>query len=200
MQMPQTLDIKGAETHILHKLEKELSPMLTYHSVEHTLDVLEAAMRISATEKITDEEWVLLRIAALYHDSGYLFTYKNHEEKSCEFAQNILPSYGFNPLQLASISKMILATKTPHHPKSILECIICDADLDYLGRDDVEIIANKLFEELKSLSVISTKSQWREMQIRFLETHQYYTSFSQQNRIPKKHEYLERLRSEHSNL
>ena len=40
-------------------------------------------------------------------------------------------------------SQLILATKVPQKPKNKLEKIICDADLDYLGREDFDNISDK---------------------------------------------------------
>ena len=52
--------------------------------------------------------------------------------------------------EIERICDMIMVTKYPHQPKNITEQIICDADLDYLGRDDFFKIANSLFKELSA--------------------------------------------------
>ena len=40
-----------------------------------------------------------------------------------------------------------MATEIPQNPKTHLEMIMCDADLDYLGRYDFETISNNLYTE-----------------------------------------------------
>ena len=76
---------------ILSRLEDELDSRLGYHNIAHTLDVLEQAEVIAIQEKVTDKHDVLLlKTAAIFHDSGFLFVYKNHEEKSCEIASESL--------------------------------------------------------------------------------------------------------------
>jgi hypothetical protein len=57
-----------------------------------------------------------------------------------------------------------------------LEQIICDADLDYLGRTDFWLIGNKLFLELKALEILKTDIEWNRLQKSFLNSHQYFTS------------------------
>ena len=66
-----------------------------------------------------------------------------------EYAQKFLPEYGYSKIQIEKISQLILATKVPQNPKNKLEKIICDADLDYLGREDFIYISDNFFRELK---------------------------------------------------
>ena len=69
---------------MLKLLRTDLDPRLTYHNPEHTEDVLQHVERIAAAENITDKRLLhLMRIAALFHDTGFLRTYKGHEEVSC---------------------------------------------------------------------------------------------------------------------
>ena len=63
-------DFISAEKYVLGRLEENLSPLLFYHDIGHTRNVLEAAMFIAANENISDEEKSLLRIAVALHDSG----------------------------------------------------------------------------------------------------------------------------------
>jgi hypothetical protein len=85
---------------------------------------------------------------------------------------------------------LIRATKIPQNPSNLLEKIICDADLDYLGREDFWEIGNKLFEELKTLGLISNKYEWNQNQLVFLENHSYFTNASQKLRNERKHQNL----------
>ncbi|MEO7961117.1 MAG: HD domain-containing protein [Ginsengibacter sp.] len=182
-----------AEQFIYQKLKKEVSASLYYHGVHHTLDVLEAALKIAEAEKITKEELRLLRIGALYHDAGFITIYKNHEERGCEMAHEFLPSFGFTTPEIKVICKMIMATKLPQNAHSKLEKIICDADLDYLGREDFYQTAETLFSELKKHSYVKDKEEWNEIQKSFLQKHTYYTSYSRENREPQKQIFLKEI-------
>ena len=182
--------------HIIAKLQNGLNPLYTYHSLEHTLDVLEQVQAIAASEKMDDKEKLfLLKIAALYHDTGFLFVYSGHEEQGCELAKKELPGFGLTKPQIKKICGMIMATKIPQSPTNKLEKIICDADLDYLGRDDFEPISNSLYKEFLTVGFVKDYSDWMKKQIGFLEMHQYFTKSSKQIRQPKKLEQLIKLKA-----
>ena len=186
-------DYSGAEEFIIKKLNEELPENLTYHNMDHIYDVLDAAIKIAATENISEDKIKLLRIAALYHDSGFTSTYKNHEDRGCALAKETLPNFGFSTAQLDSICSMIMATKIPQSPHNNLDRILCDADLDYLGRDDFYEIGDRLFEEMKNRGFIETEREWNLTQKVFLENHRYHTDFGKNNREEKKQEHLEEV-------
>ncbi len=190
MKTPQ---FENAEKFIFNRLKKELASTLIYHGPHHTPDVMNAAMKIAETENITGEDLNLLRIAVVFHDAGFIYVYKDHEEKACEMAKDILPLFDFPEKQIEIICGMIRATKIPQEPTNILEEIIGDADLDYLGRDDVYPIAQTLFDELKVHANLRDEKMWDDIQIGFLQKHQYHTAYSKKNRMPNKQQYLQEL-------
>jgi uncharacterized protein len=96
---------------------------------------------------------------------------------------------------VAIVCGMIMATRIPQEPKTHLEKIIGDADLDYLGRDDFEQVAATLFKELKVRGLVSDITGWNQVQIRFLETHQYWTATAQNWRNAAKQQHLNNLKA-----
>lgn len=175
-----------AERFIMSKLLSELSPKLHYHSYYHSKDVTRQAERIAIGEGITDEDLFLLKTAASYHDAGFIKQYEKNETIGAQMAEEILPNFGYSTSQIKRIKELIYVTEVPHQPKNKLEEIICDADLDYLGRDDFHEISDKLRRELKEHGKIDSDRKWDEMQIRFLEQHRYFTKTSIETRRPKK--------------
>ncbi len=171
---------------ILDKLKKELTKNLTYHSLGHIKDVYKAAENLAALEDVNDADKRLLLTAVLFHDSGFLISQKEHERLSCELAQKHLPDFGYTPLEIEKISGMIMATQIPQTPNNKLEKIICDADLDYLGRDDFFTIGDKLFDELVMYGIIDSENEWNKLQVRFLEKHHYFTTSAKKLRKDKK--------------
>lgn len=174
---------------ILSRLERELDPRLGYHNLLHTLDVMKQTEIIAKQEGINDKhELLLLNTAAAYHDSGFLLVYKGHEEKSCEIATEDLKNV-FSEEDIKKICGMIRATKIPQSPNTLLEQIICDADLDYLGRNDFEPISRNLYDEFISFKIIPEDVIWDYIQIRFFESHQYFTktAIEKRNKIKMKH-------------
>lgn len=187
-------DFQALKANIIQRLSG-LDKRLTYHNLAHTLDVMEQAVRISVDESITDPEQLLLvKIAALYHDTGFLFTYRGHEEKSCEIARQDLADTDLTADQVDTITGMIMATKIPQSPANLMEEIICDADLDYLGRDDYPPISDHLKVEFLAYGIIREDKDWDPLQIDFFEKHRYFTRSSRALRAPRKQQYLAMLK------
>jgi uncharacterized protein len=178
---------------VFDKLNKELPKHLYYHSPGHVADVYEAAMRIAEMEGVSQSDKELLATAVLFHDSGFIFQSKNHEEKGIAIAHQMLPAYGYTFNEIEQISGMILATKIPQTPHNKLEEIICDADLDYLGRDDFWEIGNSLHKEILATGVEMSVKEWNELQARFLTAHHYFTNTAIAARKQKKQEHLETI-------
>jgi HD superfamily phosphodiesterase len=172
---------------VIKLLSSKLDKRLCYHNIQHTLDVVMQAERIALGEGIIDEKKILLlKMAALFHDSGFIYTYIGHEEKGCEIARELIVNKEINAKEMKIITETIMATKIPHKPTTQLQRIICDADLDYLGRDDYKIISTELKNELLNYGFIKTDAEWLKMQISFFESHIYFTKTSTDTRLAKK--------------
>jgi adenylate cyclase len=179
---------------ILDKLEKELPPFLFYHNYKHTIDVVTQAELIAWGEGIPDDEILLLKTAALFHDTGQIYGSKDHEEKSCDIAKEYLPDYGYNEEQINKTCELIMATKLPPQPKTLIEQIMCDSDLDYLGRSDFIPISNSLFDELKAQNILTDLNEWNKLQVKFLSNHQFFTKTANNLREVNKQQQIERIK------
>ncbi len=171
---------------LVHLRLKALAPELYYHSIDHTLDVLKHSARIGLKEGVDEHEMYLLKVAALYHDAGFLETYIGHEEKSCAIFLQDAGKLNFTELDKKIIQGLIMATKVPQKPKTLLQKIICDADLDYLGRNDFPKITNRLKKEFLHYAIITSEAEWKKLQKKFLKNHRYHTTSSQKLREPVK--------------
>lgn len=183
---------------VLTRLSLEIAETLSYHGVHHTRDVLGVCETRAKALGLPEDERTLLFTAAVMHDAGFLQGLHNHEKEGVKIAKEILPEFGYNASDINQIAGMILATKIPQLPKTKLERILCDADLDYLGRSDFYTIGFTLFLELKALGVISDRKEWDALQIKFLSNHQYHTDISIQLRAPQKQLRLEELKEKWS--
>ena len=76
---------------------------LYYHNLDHTLDVLEASQRIGSAEGLNFSDLNLLKVAALFHDVGFVDFYENNERLGADYAAEHLPSYGYNDSQINKI-------------------------------------------------------------------------------------------------
>jgi uncharacterized membrane-anchored protein YitT (DUF2179 family)/predicted metal-dependent HD superfamily phosphohydrolase len=179
---------------IIHKLKQGLPGYLSYHHAEHTQQVVVKATEIGVHERLTEDELLLAKTAALLHDTGFLQTHENHEEISCKYAQKILPDYGYSVEQIDQVCAAILATKTPQSPQNLLAKIVCDADLYYLGTEEYTKRASHLEAELLKLGMITSQTDWVSVQINFLSDHKYFTSYALEHCEIKKQQHLDQLR------
>lgn len=185
-------DFENAEKYIMGLLEDKM-PKLQYHNTDHIYDVLNSALMIASHEHLSEDEIKLLRLAALYHDAGFIHSPKNHEEKAAAMAREFLPQFGLSDDQITAITSMILATRIPQTPTNQLDKVLCDADLDYLGREDFYEIGGRLLAELKAQGVVETEREWNLVQKTFLESHRYHTQFSKENREQKKLQHIQEI-------
>jgi class 3 adenylate cyclase len=180
---------------ILDKLERELPGFVFYHNVKHTVDVVTEVELIGWAEGCSDEEILLLKTAGLFHDTGITVSFDNHEFHGAEYARKILPGYNYLPEQINRICEIIMATKLPPKPSNLLEEIICDSDLDYLGRSDFIPVSNTLFEELRAQNKMKDINEWNKLQVRFISGHQYFTKTARSLREVNKQLQIERIQS-----
>ncbi len=180
---------------ILDKLEKELPAYLYYHNVKHTVDVVTEVELIGWGEGVSDEEILLLKTAGLFHDAGHTVDYDTHEYQGTLLAREMLPKYNYNPEQIELICQIIMSTKLPPKPQNLLEAIICDSDLDYLGRSDFIPVSNTLYQELNEQNKIGSLNDWNKLQVKFISGHQYFTKTARSLREVNKQKQIERISS-----
>ena len=187
------LNTKAAKQFALDKLDSELDEDLVYHSVEHTLDVVNAARLLGEMEGLVSNDILLLETAALYHDIGFTETYEDHEEHSVKIARKALPEFGYSQNDIEIIAGAINATKIPQKPKNLLEEVLADSDLDYLGREDIFVIGQRLHYEWNRQGRDMSLVEWHETQIRFLQKHRYFTQSALNLREARKQENIREL-------
>lgn len=106
---------------MIEKLEAEMPSRLSYHSLNHILDVLKSAIELAEMENLSAVETELLKVAVLFHDAGFIETVRGHEEVGYSMAKEILPQFGYNESEIKEIGGMIMATKYPPMPKTLSE-------------------------------------------------------------------------------
>ncbi|WP_339611536.1 HD domain-containing protein [uncultured Planktosalinus sp.] len=178
---------------VISRLEKELPDSLAYHNAHHTEFVVEKAKMLADYENIKGRNLELIKIAALYHDTGFLLNREDHESNSCQIAtQDLHPSL-LTQKELDTVCGMIMATKIPQRPHNILEKIVADADLFYLGTPKYTEFSRKLFIELTHFDSSINEDKWLKIQIGFLSSHSYHTSYGKEVLEPVKRNTLKAL-------
>lgn len=189
------MDYNSLKESIFQLLGESLPEHLSYHGLHHTRDVL-AALEIYLVEEKIDKErdQILPKTGAVLHDCGFSIADQNHEENRVKIARATLGDFGYTHEEIEIVADMILATKVPQRPQSHLEEILCDCDLDYLGKEDFESISMSLFAEWKAYQMVKHPEEFEIKQIRFMESHSYFTEFARKNRDPKKQKTLQLLK------
>jgi len=170
-------------------------PALVYHNLQHTEAVVTAATQIANHYQLDDEEFFIVQVSAWFHDLGYMVDIEAHEEKGAEIAAEFLKNHDVGDAEIQLVRGCILATKMPQSPKTLLEEIVCDADVFHLGTDDFakkdKLMHSEIFELYhKDLN----KLEWRKKTIHFLESHHYFTEYCKVLLNDTKNKHLEELR------
>lgn len=180
-------NLAAASEYALNRLARELPATLCYHSLEHTRDdVLPALEYLVAEIGVGGDELLLLRTAAYYHDLGFVERYDDHESASARIAATVLPRFGYHIGQIQRIAAMIMATRLPQSPTTVLEQIVADADLDVLGRADFLPFSLLLRDELRYTGLVISDADWYRRQVAFLRDHRYWTAAAQVRRDAQK--------------
>lgn len=184
-----------AITYAFNRLRDELSPRLTYHSLWHAQeDVLLGCIQLAQEMNIAEDDMWLLQVSAAFHDIGFVVDYANHELNGVRIVTEVLPTFGFSEDEIAIVTKMIMATRLPQSPTTLLEEILADADFGVLGREDFFERNRSLKQELANYGRVVDEKTWYQTQLAFLESHQYFTEAARKLRDPMKQEHIARLK------
>ena len=195
---PHTLRLKIVDEYIRDLFRDELPNGIKYHDANHTLHptrgVVASANRIALSENIPERDRELLITAAYFHDTGYIRQFGKNEPIAARMAGRILKLIGYKPGEIKKIQKMILATDLAREPQTHVEQILCDADLDHLGRDDFFELDGKLREGrgIRGLDV-SDDAEWYRGTLKILKMHKFYTRTQKKLREKRKKKNTEKI-------
>ena len=174
----------------------EVSKSVKFHTLQHTEEVVAACERMAEHQQLSEDDRLALLVAAWFHDTGYSSGMaKNHESVSVQIVSNFLAPHAVSAEFTGKVVGCINATQMPQNPTSVIEKIICDADLFHLGSDTFKEKTRLLREELKEFGGEDlSKKEWRQNNIAFLEAHKYFTAFGQEKLQPIKEKNLAELK------
>jgi len=151
-----------------------------FHNLGHTLDVVDAVADIGKHCDLTEEELELALVAAWLHDVGYKNGPENHEDISAKIASELLGRLGTPHKKIKYVTTAILATKVPQQPKTLIEKVLCDADLYHISTAAYDAKGNLLRDEWKSAGLGEmTDQEWIQHNIEFMENHRFHTPYGQ---------------------
>lgn len=124
-------------------LKRYEEPHRYYHTTTHLLDVV---LQLSKLDNFDDE----LFLAAVYHDAVYDPQANDNEERSVSLFLEEAKNASLNKLQIDSINRLILDTKT-HKPSSDKSQLLIKADLAILDQPLSKLIEyeHQIFKEFQ---------------------------------------------------
>ena len=202
---PHTPRLKIVAQYIRELFRDELPGVIKFHDANHTLHpergVVAVANKIAISENISEHDRELLIAAAYFHDTGYIREYDKNEPIAARMAGRILKLIGYKPSEIEKIQKMILSTDPEREPKTHVEKILCDADLDNLGREDFFKLDGKLREGRRARGLdVSDDLKWYRGTLEVIKNHQYYTESQKKLREKGKQKNIKGLLNKLENI
>lgn len=156
IEMIRVLDV---EEHVFGKYSEIASPDLFFHSVDYIRSVALQADLLARAEKLTDLEYVHLRLASVFIYFGYAFDYNDPEAATLKRAGEILLVYGFGGQTLKAVSDLIVSAPSPQQ-ESAAGRVLHDAVYDFTGRVDFVAMIDRLYREEKAYGKIYDEKAW----------------------------------------
>ena len=168
------------EKYVTARLTSELPEGMVYHNIDHTRRIVEQAEIIGTHENLDEEEMNIVKIAAWFHDVGYLKQYTGHEEVSIKIATDFLYGKAIEKESVDRIAECIRSTVVPQHPKDKIAAVLCDADMMHVGMEMYPDIIKKLRVEWKNTGVNPmSRKKFKKISIETLMNHKFHTAYCQ---------------------
>ncbi len=171
----QHLRLLDLYKYVFDKLKKELPDDMPFHNSEYASHRYEYANLISKAEALDLEETLIIKTASLFISLGYTGNQQNPETRAARLAREILPEFKYPEIQINTISNILLASKWPPEAFTLLEKIMIDIRMEYLGRADYIKLQNLLYLETNKYVQAIEPGDWIDEQISLLQEHEFLT-------------------------
>jgi predicted metal-dependent HD superfamily phosphohydrolase len=172
--------LKEAEKHVLKLLSTDLPEGMYYHSPDHTRFVVQAVETIGKETGLEEHEMNIARMAAWFHDVGYVYSQDDHESESIRLAESFLNDKNIDDQDIHDVVSCIEATRVPQSPKSDAARVLCDADMMHLASPDYYAHIDRMRKERKYLENRKiSKQEFDQVSMTFFRVHEYFTEYGQ---------------------
>jgi predicted metal-dependent HD superfamily phosphohydrolase len=194
--MNYTAILEAVQLEVTQFFGDHARPGFVYHNLDHTLSVVMHASEIAAHYQCAEREFFIVCCAAWFHDTGYYIQDgSDHERRGADKAEAFLKTRDLDADTIGSVRGCILATTIPQAPHSLLEEIVCDADLYHLGTGDFDDLNKRMRKETEwRMNKKISKHEWRQGSIRLFEMHHYHTDYCRGLLEGRKAENFEKLK------
>lgn len=125
-----------------------------YHNPAHTQWVFDRATYLGIVENIDKKDLEDLQIAALFHDTGFVEQYEKNEHIGARIARKWLEEQWYPENRIEKIESIIMATVLFSRPRTKIECIIQDADLDNIWTKEEFFYSQQYLKELRTIGKV----------------------------------------------
>ena len=150
-----------------------------FRGASHTINALSVVEEYIDNMRLGTYEAQILRMGVLMRDLAELNTIE-HGEDGIELVKKTMSDAGFTFVQTKVVSDLVKSSRRPHRPTNLLERIICDVDMEFLGREDHEEANEMFFQELLKNSLVSSREEWEQWQQDMLENYKYHTPYGRE--------------------
>lgn len=186
--------LTAAEAYVADFYKAHFSEKYVFHDFQHTKEVVEATAQIAAGYELSEKILELLALAAWFHDIGYIEGAEGHEERSSRYARAFLETHHFSEEDIVMVVDCILSTKIDARPDTLLEKILCDADLSHLGGKMYWEHCTRLRQELfLTQNIVMSENEWVNFELDFITGHQYYTEVAHELFDKRKQKHIRQL-------
>jgi class 3 adenylate cyclase len=174
----QMIKLQDIEEMVTKMFDDDAPPNLYFHNSAMVKNISNQVELLSGAEKIPDEEFINLKLAAVFLLTGYISDYEKPMEASIRLVEEILPGYGFNQENVEMTTRIIRNCFTDHQ-ETLADNILHDALYDYLGRVDYLKLTDKLLRERTEYGKHPENKSWYELQLKLLSDHRFITRTAQ---------------------
>jgi len=172
MQMIRLQDI---EELVFKMFDDEAPPDLYFHNSTFAKGITNQAELLATAESLTEEDFINLKLAALFLFTGYISDYEKPMESSFQQVEEILPKYAFELSKIDDVKKLI-RNSFENNRESVPDDILHDAKYDYLGRVDYIKLSDKLLREESEYGKPHDRKEWVVQQRKLLIEHEFRTN------------------------
>ncbi len=171
--------LQEAAAYVEHFITEKVREQYVFHNFQHTLAVVEATEQIADFYELEAEELLVVKLAAWFHDTGYVEDWKGHEERGALIAQAFMRAHELPAPLVQQVMRCIRATTMPQQPESLLEQIVCDADLSHLGQSSYWDRCGRIRQEFTlTRDSLMSDQEWIDFELNFMLSHQYHTEIA----------------------
>lgn len=156
IEMIRVLDV---EEHVFSRYSEIAPPDLFFHSPDYIRSVSLQADLLARAEKLSDQEYIHVRLASVFLYFGYAFDYNDSRAAALKRAGEILSVYGFGPQTLEAVSELINSASSPEQVSAAGK-VLHDSVYDFTGRIDFIAMIDRLYREETAYGKTDDEKTW----------------------------------------